>query len=359
MEPAVGLFSTDPPARGVIDLSSVPRQSSGRVPLSILDVVSVSTTVAAGIEASMEAIRIAERTGYTRYWFAEHHNMRSIASSATAVLIGQAAAATERIRVGSGGIMLPNHAPLAVAEAFGTLAQIFPGRIDLGLGRAPGTDQMTAQALARSAADPQSFAQNIYDLQGWFGPDGAAHSTRIISAPSAGTDVPIWVLGSTVAGASIAGQLGLPFAIASHFAPDQVDEAIAVYRQTFNPKAVTARLEKPYLLVGVNVMACDDAAEARRQFTSVEQSFAGIRRGLDGPLSAPVDDVEKVVSPADLAMARGMLAITALGTAEEVVAQLDRLVERTGADELITITRTWDPAVWLRSLELTAQAWLG
>lgn len=341
-------------------MNSAPRSPSGRVPLSFLDVVTVSTTVAEGIAASMEAVRIAERTGYTRYWFAEHHNMRSIASSATAVLIGQALANSERIRVGAGGIMLPNHAPLAVAEAFGTLAQMYPGRVDLGLGRAPGTDPMTAQALARSAADAQSFAQNIYDLQGWFGPEGTAHnSTRIISAPSAGTDVPIWVLGSTVAGASIAGQLGLPFSIASHFAPDQVDEAIEVYRKTFNPKAITARLERPYLLVAVNVLACDDATEAHRQFTSVEQSFARIRTGQDGPLPAPVDDVEKILSPTDLILARGMLQIRALGTPADVVEQLDRLVERTGADELITITRTWDPAVWHRSLELTAQAWLG
>lgn len=335
-----------------------PRPSSGRVPLSVLDFVSVSTTVADGIAASMQAIQVAERAGYARYWFAEHHNMRSIASSATAILIGQAAAATERIVVGSGGIMLPNHAPLAVAEAFGTLAQIYPGRIELGLGRAPGTDGMTAQALARSASDPQSFAQNIYDLQGWFGPEGAAHSIPIISLPSAGTEVPIWVLGSTTAGASIAGQLGLPFSIASHFAPDQVEEAIAVYRQTFNPKAITARLEKPYLQVAVNVMTLEDGEEARRQFTSVEQSFARIRSGGDGPFPPPVDDVEKAVAPVDLALARRMLQYTALGTPEEVVAQLEQLVERTGADELMTVTRTWDPALWIRSLELTAKAWL-
>ena len=340
-------------------MSSPVRAPSGRVPLSFLDLVSVSTTVAEGIAASMDGIRAAERVGYTRYWFAEHHNTRSIASSATAVLIGQAAAVTERIRVGSGGIMLPNPAPLTVAESFGTLGQMFPGRIDLGLGRAPGTDQMTAQALARSSADPQSFAQNIYDLQGWFGPEGTARTSPIISAVSAGTEVPIWVLGSTVNGASIAGQLGLPFAIASHFAPDQMDEAIAVYRQTFNPEAITARLEKPYLMVGVNVLACEDATEAKRQFTSTQQSFAALRKRIDGPLPPPVDDIEKAVDPTDLIMARGMLAITALGTPDDVVAELDRLVERTGADELITVTRTHDPAVWIRSLELTAKPWLG
>ncbi|GAA2101865.1 MULTISPECIES: LLM class flavin-dependent oxidoreductase [Brevibacterium] len=326
------------------------------VPLSILDLVSISEgeTARQAIAASVRGARLADELGYHRLWFAEHHNTDNLAASATALLISAAAAATERIRVGSGGVMLPNHAPLMVAEQYGTLANMHGDRIDLGLGRAPGTDMMTAQALNRSSAEPQAFAQSIFDLQGWFGPEGQAHSVPIRSAVSAGTEVPIWVLGSTVNGASIAGQLGLPFSVASHFAPDQLDEAIAVYRNSFTTEAPTAQIEKPYVMAGVNVMVAPTDAEAEREFTVLEQMFLDIQRGQRRRLQPPVD-------PAELAAQGGrdqaMLRIKAVGAPETAVHQLQELVERTGADELILTTYAYDSAVRERSLRLLAEHW--
>ncbi|WP_029088472.1 LLM class flavin-dependent oxidoreductase [Brevibacterium album] len=326
------------------------------VPLSILDLVSISEgeTAREAIAASVRGARLADELGYHRLWFAEHHNTDNLAASATALLISAAAAATERIRVGSGGVMLPNHAPLMVAEQYGTLANMHGDRIDLGLGRAPGTDMMTAQALNRSSAEPQAFAQSIFDLQGWFGPEGQAHSVPIRSAVSAGTEVPIWVLGSTVNGASIAGQLGLPFSVASHFAPDQLDEAIAVYRNSFTTEAPTAQIEKPYVMAGVNVMVAPTDAEAEREFTVLEQMFLDIQRGQRRRLQPPVD-------PAELAAQGGrdqaMLRIKAVGAPEAAVRRLQELVERTGADELILTTYAYDSAVRERSLRLLAEHW--
>ncbi len=322
------------------------------VPLSILDLVSISegSTAAEAIADSMSAARLADELGYHRIWYAEHHNTESIASSATALIIAQAANVTRRIRLGSGGVMLPNHAPLMVAEQYGTLANVHGDRIDLGLGRAPGTDMMTAQALSRSSAEPQAFASNIYDLQGWFGPEGRAHSTPIASVVSAGTNVPIWVLGSTVNGASIAGQLGLPFSVASHFAPDQLDQALQVYRESFTPDAPTAQIEAPRVMVGVNVMVAETDEEARRQYTTVRQMFAAMGRGERGKLAPPVDpDTPGLDSP--------MLRISAVGAPETATGQLRALVERTGADELITVTYSHDPTVRERSLRLLADAW--
>lgn len=323
------------------------------VPLSILDLVSISegSTARDGITASMSAARLADRLGYTRLWFAEHHNTENLAANATALLISQAASVTERIRVGSGGVMLPNHAPLLIGEQYGTLANIHGDRIDLGLGRAPGTDTMTAQALSRSSAEPQAFAQSIYDLQGWFSEDGMGRTVPIASAVSAGTEVPIWVLGSTVNGASIAGQLGLPFSLASHFAPDQLDEAITVYRNSFNADAPTAQIDKPYVMVGVNVLVADSDAEAEREFTTVGQMFTDISRGQRRKLQPPIE-------PADASGADNpMLSIKAVGAPQTAVRQLTELVERTGADELITVTYSFDSAVRERSLELLAENW--
>lgn len=323
-----------------------------RVPLSILDLVSISEGSTAGkaIADSLSAARLADRLGYTRVWYAEHHNTEAIASSATSLIIAEAAQVTERIRLGAGGIMLPNHAPLMVAEQFGTLANVHGDRIDLGLGRAPGTDMMTARALSRSSAEPQAFAQNIYDLQGWFSEEGVGRSEPIASAVSAGTGVPIWVLGSTVNGASIAGQLGLPFSLASHFAPDQIDDAIRVYRESFTADAPTAQIEKPYVMAGINVMVADTDAEAARQFTTVGQMFAAMARGQRGKLPAPVAaDTPGLDSP--------MLSISAVGAPQTAVRQLEDFAERTGADELITVTYAFDPAVRERSLELLAQNW--
>ena len=326
------------------------------VPLSILDLVSISEgcTARDAIQASMDSARLADRLGYRRLWFAEHHNTPNLAASSTALLISQAATATERIRVGSGGVMLPNHAPLMVAEQYGTLANMHGDRIDLGLGRAPGTDQMTAQALNRSSAEPQAFAQSIYDMQGWFSKDGTARSMPIVSAVSAGTEVPIWVLGSTVNGASIAGQLGLPFSIASHFAPDQVTEAIAVYREAFTTEAPTAQIDEPYVMAGINVMVADTDEDAQREFTVVQQMFQDVVTGRRRLLQPPVD-------PTTLAGRGGadqnMLRIKAVGAPGTVKEELEAFVARTGADELITVTYAFDPKVRDRSLELLAETW--
>ncbi len=326
------------------------------VPLSILDLVSISeaSTARDAIAASMASARQADRLGYRRLWFAEHHNTPNLASSATALLISQAASVTERIRVGSGGVMLPNHAPLMVAEQYGTLANVHGNRIDLGLGRAPGTDGMTAQALSRSSAEPQAFARSIYDLQGWFSDTGTAHSMPIVSAASAGTQVPIWVLGSTVSGASIAGQLGLPFSLASHFAPDQIDQAIQVYREAFTADSPSAEIEQPYVMAGINVMVADTDAEAEREFTVIEQMFGDVQTGRRRKIQPPLD-------PDTLTghrRAQPMLRVKAVGAPDTVKAQLQEFVERTGADELITVTYAFDPAVRNRSLQLLAETWL-
>lgn len=316
--------------------------------------ISEGATAREAIAASLESAALADGLGYKRLWFAEHHNTPNLAASATDLLISQAAAATERIRVGSGGVMLPNHSPLMVAERYGTLANLYGDRIDLGLGRAPGTDQMTAQMLGRSSAEPQAFAQAIYDMQGWFSANGTAHSAPIVSAVSAGMNVPIWVLGSTVNGASIAGQLGLPFSVASHFAPDQLDAAIRVYRENFTTDVPTAQIDEPYVMAGINVMVADTDDEAQREFTVLEQMFFDVVRNRRRKIQPPMD-------PAELAALGGrdqaMLRIKAVGTPDTVRTQLAEFVERTGADELITVTYAYDPAVRDRSLKLLADAW--
>ena len=324
-----------------------------RVPLSILDLVGISegSTAREAIADSMKLAKLADDLGYTRLWFAEHHNTVNLASSATSILIGKAASETERIRVGSGGVMLPNHAPLMVAEQYGTLAQMYPDRIDLGLGRAPGTDMMTARALSRSSAEPQEFAQNIYEMQGWFSDRGTGQTVPITSAASAGTNVPIWVLGSTVNGASIAGQLGLPFSIASHFAPDQVDAAISVYRESFKPDAPTAQIEEPYVLAAINVLVADTDEEAEREFTTILQMFADVVTGQKRKLQPPIDPAQA------LELENPMLRIKAVGSPETVVRRLEEFAASTGADEIMTTTYSYDPEVRERSLQLLAENW--
>ena len=327
--------------------------STTRVPLSILDLAPVSSgsTAADALRNSTLLAQEAEQAGYTRFWMAEHHGSVTFASSATSVLLAHIASHTESIRVGSGGVMLPNHAPLMVAEQYGTLANIHGDRIDLGLGRAPGTDGMTAQALSRSSAEPQAFARHIYDLQGWFGEEGTARSTPILSSVSQNTEVPIWVLGSTVNGASIAGQLGLPFSLASHFAPDQIDDAIRVYRDSFSTEAPTARIGKPQVMAGINVVVADTDEEAQRQFTTLQQMFLDLRAGRSRKIQPPVYPSEFAGStPA-------MLEISAVGSPATVKAQLEEFVERTDADELITVTYAYDPVVRNRSIELLADLW--
>ena len=240
-----------------------------------------------------------------------------------------------------------------VAEQYGTLANMHGDRIDLGLGRAPGTDMMTAQALSRSSAEPQAFAQNIYDMQGWFGENGTAYSVPIVSAVSTNTNVPIWVLGSTVNGASIAGQLGLPFSIASHFAPDQIDQAIQVYREAFTTESATAQIDTPYVMAGINVMVADTEEQAKREFTVVQQMFQDIQTGQRRLLQPPVEPNQLTGVGAE----HSMLRIQAVGSPHTVKTQLDDFVARTGADELITVTYAYDPAVRDRSYELLADVW--
>ena len=327
---------------------------TAHVPLSILDLVPVSEGSGARetLQASLAAVSLAEDAGYHRYWFAEHHNSPTFASSATSLLIGQALARTTTLRIGSGGVMLPNHAPLTVAEQFGTLSQLYGDRIDLGLGRAPGTDPMTARLLRRGASDAQSFADQIYELQAWFGSGDSPRGVSSIVA--AGTEVPIWVLGSTTNGASIAGQLGLPFSVASHFAPDELYEALSVYRNSFSTDSPTARIERSQAMVGVSVLVADTDAEAEFLYSTHVQMAIGNATGNRRPLQPPRADLPQ---DAGWRAAQGMLACRAVGSPTTVRRGLEELVASTGADELVVVTYAHDPQVRLRSLQLLGELW--
>ncbi len=335
------------------------RRSTMNADLSILDLVPITegSTAAEAIERSMRGAELADELGYARYWFAEHHNTTSLASSATALLIGRAASRTSRIRVGAGGVMVPNHAPLVIAENYGTLANMFGDRIDLGLGRAPGTDQMTAQMLNRTSADPQSFATAIYRMQSWFSDKGAPDSMPIGSAVSAGMNVPMWVLGSTVNGASIAAQLGLPFSVASHFAPDSLDDAIALYRANFNADAATAQIDEPRVMVGVNILVADTDGEAEHLFTSHMQMM------LDGSTNKrrkvqPPAEVSTFADDRAAAFVSAALRVRAVGSASTVKEKLDALQSRTEADEFIFTSYIYDEEKWHRSLRMLADLWM-
>ncbi len=325
------------------------------VPLSILDLVSVSTGQSVGdaIAASMRSVEAADTLGYQRVWFAEHHNTSAVASSSTAVLVGQAAARTERILVGSGGVMLPNHAPLMVAEDYGTLGAMYPGRVELGLGRAPGTDMVTARALSRSDGSPNAFVANVTDLHDWM--DTGVATSGLRAGVAAGTHVPMWILGSSTAGAQIAAHMGLPYSFASHFAPDALLQAIEVYRSRFNPDAPTAQIAEPRVMVGVNVLACDDDAEAHHQFTTVQRMFLSMRRSGGRDALLPPGEVDGTQDEMD--MMEHMLQVSAIGSPDRVVSQLASLVELTEADELITVTYAHDPQVRIHSQALVAKAW--
>lgn len=331
--------------------------STPHVPLSILDLVPISEgmSTAQAITASMDGARAADRLGYHRYWFAEHHNTRSLASNATALLIGQAAGLTERIRVGSGGIMLPNHAPLTVIEQFGTLVQMHGNRIDLGLGRAPGTDPLTAQLLSRTSAEPSAFIESVAQMRAWSSTEHA--TTRQISAAVAeGTEVPMWVLGSTVNGAQLAATLGMPFAVASHFAPFQHLQALNVYRDRFDAQAQTAQIDTPHTMVGVNLVVSDTDDEAQRQYTTLQQMFLGVVTGQRQKIQPPRPIHE--VAPQELVdRVEQTLAVKAVGSPQTVVEQLEQIVDSTGADELILTAYYADPADRLHALELLADAW--
>lgn len=290
----------------------------------------------------------AERCGYRRYWMAEHHNSTGIASAATAVALGYVAEGTTRIDIGAAGVMLPNHSPLVIAEQFGTLASLYPGRVQLGLGRAPGTDGKTARALRREnlRAD-ECFPQDVEALRDYFdqGHDG------IKAVPGHGLKVPLWILGSSLFGASLAARLGLPYLFASHFAPDALDQALALYRREFRP---SPQLQQPWAGAAVNVFAADDRASAERLYRGMLQGFILLRRGQAGPLRAPAEDLREIALPHEIAMAEQVLSESAVGTREEVAGFLGRFLERTGVDELVLTCHAWDHAARVRSLELAA-----
>lgn len=323
------------------------------IPFSVLDLSNVAqgATVADALHRSRELAQHAERLGYRRYWLAEHHNMPGIASAATAVVIGHVAAGTTTIRVGAGGVMLPNHAPLVIAEQFGTLEALFPGRIDLGLGRAPGTDQMTSRALRRgSDTSVDTFPQDVVELQEYFEP--ARPGQAVQAVPGAGLAVPIWLLGSSLYSAQLAAALGLPFAFASHFAPDHLEEALALYRGEFQPSAT---LERPYAMAALPVFAADTDAAAERLFTSLQQHFLHLRRGRPGLLPAPVDSMDGLWSMPERAGVLHAFREAVVGSAETVRAGIEAFVKRTGIDELLVTAAIHDQAARLRSFEIVAQ----
>ena len=322
------------------------------IPLSVLDLAPIREggTAAEAFRNSLDLARHAERWGYHRYWVAEHHNIPGIASAATSVVIGHIAGGTERIRVGAGGIMLPNHAPLVIAEQFGTLASLYPGRIDLGLGRAPGGDQKTARALRRNlGSSGDTFPQDLEELRGYFHPE--PHGQGVHAVPGEGLDVPIWLLGSSDFGARLAAHLGLPFAFASHFAPDYLFEAIAIYRGNFEPSEAWP---EPHFMLGVNLFAADTDEEAVRLFTSLEQAFLNLVRGHPGPLRPPVDNIHKLWSPAERAHIERMTRVSVIGSPGSVRRGLEALVAATGADELMLTGQIYDHAARLRSFEIAA-----
>src|SRR4051812_3489652 len=297
------------------------------IPLSIPDLVPIpaGSTPSQALHNSLDLARHAERLGYRRYWVAEHHNMIGIASAATSVVIGYLAGGTSTIRVGAGGIMLPNHAPLVIAEQFGTLEALYPGRIDLGLGRAPGTDQVTVRALRRDLAREGDFPREVQELQAFLAPVRDGQSVQAV--PGGGTEVPVWILGSSTFGAQLAAFLGLPYAFASHFAPDDLHPALEIYRQTFQP---SKQLDEPYAMAGVHAVVADTDDEARRLFTTAQQSFANMARGRSGQSQPPIDDIDEYWSPQEKAAASHRLTYSFVGSPEPVREGLDRFVEHTG-----------------------------
>lgn len=325
------------------------------IPLSILDLSPIveGSNAATALRNSLDLAQHADRWGYQRLWVAEHHNMDGVASSATAVLVGQIAACTQRIRVGSGGVMLPNHAPLVIAEQFGTLATLFPDRIDLGLGRAPGTDRLTMRALRRhlDTDDEEGFPRDVLELMAYL--EEAKPDQAVRAIPGMGTQVPIWLLGSSLYSAQLAAQLGLPFAFASHFAPDLLLHALEAYRANYRP---SPRWPKPHAMVGVNVVVAATDDEAAWHFTSLQQRFLGMQRGKRGPLPRPItpEQMEALWSPQEKAGVQRMLAAAAMGSPARVREQLDHIIGLTQADELIVACALHDHAARLRSYELLA-----
>jgi luciferase family oxidoreductase group 1 len=318
-------------------------------PLSALDLspIVLGGSARDALRNTLDLAQHAERWGYHRYWLAEHHSMPGIASAATSVVIGHVASGTSTIRVGSGGIMLPNHAPLLIAEQFGTLESLYPGRIDLGLGRAPGSDAQTQRALRRGFSDADSFPEDVLELMSWF--REAQPGQRVLSVPGAGLHIPIWILGSSLFGARLAAALGLPYSFASHFAPGQLKQAIELYRAEFKP---SEQLAKPYLMLALNVVAADSDREAQRLATSLQQAFVNLRRGNPGPLPPPVEQLE--LSPADRALLDQTLSCAVIGSPRTVRRGIADFLGRTGADELMITGQIYDHAARLRSFEIVA-----
>lgn len=317
--------------------------------LSILDLAPIprGATARDALQRSLDLAQHAEGWGYNRFWVAEHHNMVGIASAATSVVIGYLAGGTRKIRVGAGGIMLPNHSPLVIAEQFGTLEALYPGRIDLGLGRAPGTDQWTMRALRRDPRAADTFPQDVLELQALLGP--AQPDQRLRAVPGTGAEVPLWILGSSLFGAQLAGMLGLPYAFASHFAPELLIQALDTYRARFEP---SRQLQKPHAMVGVPVVVAETDAEARRLFTSTQQSFTNMFRGTRGQLPPPIDDIETYWTPMEKVQVQGMLGRAIVGGPATVEAGLKALITETQADELMVASAIFDHSARLRSYEI-------
>ncbi len=321
-------------------------------PFSVLDLAPIVAggNASQALAHSLDLARHVEKLGYKRFWLAEHHNMPGIASAATAVVIAHVAGGTSTIRVGAGGIMLPNHAPLVVAEQFGTLAALFPGRIDLGLGRAPGTDQVTMRALRRTLeSDPDAFPQDVRELQAYFRP---APGQPVKAVPGAGLDVPIWILGSSLFGAQLAAAFGLPYAFASHFAPAMMEQAIRLYRARFKP---SEHLDKPHVMLGVNVLAADTDSEARLLATSIQQAVAALRTGRPGPLPPPVEGFYENLATPLRAMLDDFLACSFIGSPATITPSLRAFLDRTSADELMISCSMFDHQARLHSYSLTAR----
>lgn len=325
------------------------------IPYSVLDLSPIPAGSNAGISLrnSLDLAQNAERFGYQRFWLAEHHSMPGIASAATAVVIGHVAAGTKTIRVGAGGIMLPNHAPLVIAEQFGTLESLFPGRIDLGLGRAPGSDQLTARALRRTlASDPDQFPQDVLELMNYFQP---SQPQRVQAVPGIGLNIPLWILGSSLFGAQFAAAAGLPFAFASHFAPAQMMRAIEIYRARFRP----GQIDRPYVMLGFNVFAADTDEHAQLLATSMKQSFVNLRSGRPSQLPPPVAGYDAALSGQDQALLADVLSCSAIGSLSTVRDRLQTFIDRTQADELMITSHVFDHGARVRSFEIAAEAFAG
>ncbi|MCZ4298693.1 LLM class flavin-dependent oxidoreductase [Henriciella marina] len=322
------------------------------IPFSVLDLAPIveGSNPQDALARARRLATHADRLGYNRYWLAEHHNMPGIASAATAVMIAHAGQDTQNIRLGAGGIMLPNHAPIMVAEQFGTLEAIYPGRIDLGLGRAPGGDQLVSQALRRTMVGGEDrFPKEVMELQAFLGP--VQPGQRVQAVPGGNTNIPLWILGSSTFGAQLAAYLGLPYAFASHFAPQQMKQAISIYRETFQP---SAQLKKPYVMLGYNMIAADSEEEADRLASSLRRTFVNLRRGTPTRLAPPDPSFDAEIQPHERTMLEATLACTAIGSPKTVSEKVEAFLADTGADELILSAHIFDEQARLRSYEIAA-----